>query len=82
MEAGGDIFHMLFDEWNFWAAIVMIIVSIWMFHHSLRYRSKDGESMAESCDEFVPGVFPKENDNLKMELTSTIVAFILIVYLT
>ena len=38
--------------------------------------------MVESCDEFVPGVFPKENDNLKMELTWTIVPFILIVYLT
>jgi|TARA_B100000530_G_scaffold215719_1_gene138386 cytochrome c oxidase subunit 2 len=82
VEAGGDIFHMLFDEWNFWAAIVMIIVLIWMFHHSLKYRSKDGKSRSESCDEFIPGVFPKENDNLKMELTWTIVPFILIVYLT
>ena len=82
MRAGGDIFWALFDEWNIWAAIVMVIVIIWQLHHSLKYRSPDGKSLAYDTDVFVPGVFPEENDNMKMELTWTIVPFILIVYLT
>ena len=80
--AGGDIFWALFNEFNFWAVIVLVIVLVWMFHHSLKYRSPDGKSLAYDSDEFVPGVFPKENDNMTMELTWTIVPFILIVYLT
>ena len=80
MRAGGEIFWYLFDIFNFWAAIVLFIVLVWMFHHSLKYRSKDGSD--NNIDDFKPGVFPKENDDLKMELTWTIVPFILIVYLT
>ena len=80
MKAGGDVFWALFDEFNFWALIVLIIVMVWMFHHSLRYRSKDGSN--NNVDNFTPGVFPKENDNLTMELTWTIIPFILLVYLT
>ena len=82
MKAGGDIFWSLFNEFNFWAVIVLVIVLVWMFHHSLRYRSSDGISLENDSDEFIPGVFPKENDNMKMELTWTIVPFILLVYLT
>ncbi|MDP6888987.1 MAG: hypothetical protein QF454_03035 [Candidatus Thalassarchaeaceae archaeon] len=82
MEAGGDIFWYLFDEFNFWAVIVLVIVVVWQFHNSLKYRSPDGKSLAYDSDVFVPGVFPEENDNMKMELTWTIVPFILIVYLT
>ena len=62
MRAGGDIFWALFDEWNIWAAIVMVIVIIWQLHHSLKYRSPDGKSLAYDSDVFVPGVFPEEND--------------------
>ncbi|MDE0708678.1 MAG: hypothetical protein OSB33_06990, partial [Candidatus Poseidoniales archaeon] len=80
MEAGGDIFWALFNEFNFWAAITFVIVMVWMFHHSLRYRSKDGSN--NNIDNFIPGVFPKENDDMRMELTWTIVPFILIIYLT
>jgi cytochrome c oxidase subunit 2 len=80
MKAGGDIFWALFNEFNFWAAITFVIVMVWMFHHSLRYRSKDGSD--NNIDNFIPGVFPKENDNMKMELTWTIIPFILIIYLT
>ena len=80
MEAGGEVFWDLFNEFNFWALIVLVIVIVWMFHHSLRYRSKDGSN--NNIDEFEPGVFPRENDNLTMELTWTIIPFILIVYLT
>jgi cytochrome c oxidase subunit 2 len=80
MEAGGEIFWYLFDIFNFWAVITLVIVLVWMFHHSLRYRSKDGSD--NNIDNFIPGVFPKENDDLRMELTWTIVPFILIVYLT
>ena len=64
MEAGGEIFHNLFDEFNFWAVIVFVIVIVWQFHHSLKYRSKDGKSLGYDSDEFTPGVFPKENDML------------------
>ena len=80
MEAGGDVFWNLFNEFNFWALIVLFIVLVWLFHNSLRYRSKDGSD--NNIDNFTPGVFPAENDNMKMELTWTIVPFILIVYLT
>ena len=80
MEAGGEVFWDLFNEFNFWALIVFFIVMVWMFHHTLRYRSKDGSN--NNVDNFIPGVFPKENDNLTMELTWTIVPFILIIYLT
>ena len=62
MKAGGDIFWSLFNEFNFWAVIVLVIVLVWMFHHSLRYRSSDGISLENDSDEFIPGVFPKEND--------------------
>ena len=77
MEAGGEVFWDLFNEFNFWALIVLVIVIVWMFHHSLRYRSKDGSN--NNIDNFVPGVFPKENDHLTMELTWTIVPCILII---
>ena len=80
MRAGGDVFWALFDEFDFWALIVLVIVLVWMFHHSLRYRSKDGSN--NNVDNFSPGVFPKENDNMTMELTWTIIPFILIIYLT
>ncbi len=80
MEAGGEVFWELFDVFNFWALIVLIIVVVWMFYNSLVFRSKDGSD--NNIDNFTPGVFPAENDNLKMELTWTIVPFILIVYLT
>ena len=80
MKAGGDIFWSLFNEFNFWAVITFVIVMVWMFHHSLRYRSKDGSN--NNVDDFKPGVFPKENDDMRMELTWTIVPFILIIYLT
>ena len=80
MEAGGEIFWYLFNIFNFWAAIVLVIVLVWLFYNSLKYRSKDGSN--NNIDDFKPGVFPKENDDLKMELTWTIVPFILIVYLT
>jgi len=80
MEAGGEIFWYLFDIFNFWAVIVLVIVLIWMFYNSLVFRSKDGSD--NNVDNFIPGVFPKENDNMTMELTWTIIPFILIVYLT
>ncbi|MEE3310542.1 MAG: cytochrome c oxidase subunit II [Candidatus Thermoplasmatota archaeon] len=80
MEAGGEIFWYLFDIFNFWAVIVLVIVLIWMFYNSLVFRSKDGSN--NNVDNFIPGVFPKENDNMTMELTWTIIPFILIVYLT
>ena len=80
MEAGGEHFWYLFDIFNFWALIVLVIVVVWMFYNSLRFRSKDGSD--NNIDNFTPGVFPKENDDLRMELTWTIVPFILIVYLT
>ena len=81
MQAGGDIFNALFDEFVFWSLIVGAITFGWMFHHSLRYRSKDDEP-DNNVDNLTPGVFPVENDNLKMELAWTIIPFILIVYLT
>ena len=52
----------------------------WLYHHSFFYRSKDGEN--PNVDNLEVGVFPAQNDNLKLELAWTIVPFILIVYLT
>ena len=80
MEAGGEIFHALFDEYFLWSIVVGVITFAWMGHHSLRYRSKDGSD--NNIDNLTPGVFPVENDNLTLELTWTIIPFILIVYLT
>jgi cytochrome c oxidase subunit 2 len=79
MEAGGPIFHELFDEFMLWSVIVGVITFAWLFHHSLRYRSKDGSN--NNVDDFTPGVFPKENGSLTMELTWTFVPFVIIVYL-
>ncbi|MDP6906746.1 MAG: cytochrome c oxidase subunit II [Candidatus Thalassarchaeaceae archaeon] len=80
MKAGGDIFNDLFDEFTLWAILVGIFTFSWLFHHSLKYRSKDGSD--NNIDNLTPGVFPVENDDLKLEVTWTVVPFILIVYLT
>lgn len=80
MRAGGVLFWEMFDEFFMWSIIVGVITFAWMAHHSLRYRSKDGSD--NNVDNFTPGVFPAENDDIRLELTWTIIPFILIVYLT
>ncbi|MEE2812266.1 MAG: cytochrome c oxidase subunit II [Candidatus Thermoplasmatota archaeon] len=80
MKAGSDLFYELFNEFVAWSILVFAITFIWQMHHSLRYRSKDGSD--NNVDNLTPGVFPKENDDLRLELTWTILPFILIVYLT
>ena len=64
----------------FWSLVVGAISFGWLYHHTYYYRSKEGES--PNIDDIEVGVFPKEYDNLKLEVTWTVLPFILIVWLT
>ena len=74
------LYDSLWNEYLAWSALVALFTFGWLYHHSFFYRSKDGEN--PNVDNLEVGVFPVENDDLKLELAWTIVPFILIVYLT
>ena len=74
------LYDSLWNEYLAWSALVALFTFGWLYHHSFFYRSEDGEN--PNIDNLEVGVFPAENDNLKLELAWTIVPFILIVYLT
>jgi len=74
------LYDSLWNEYLAWSALVALFTFGWLYHHSFFYRSKDGEN--PNIDNLEVGVFPAENDDLKLELAWTIVPFILIVYLT
>ena len=74
------LFDDLWNEYVVWSALVGIFTFGWLYHHSYWYRSEEGES--PNIDNLQVGVFPKEYDNLKLEITWIVVPFILIVYLT
>ena len=75
------LFFDLWDEFMLWSILVGVFTFGWLYHHSVTYRSKDGEELP-NVDEIEVGVFPKENDDLRLEVAWTILPFILIVYLT
>ena len=74
------IFHSLMITWNFWSLVVGILTFALLFYLIIRFKQvspKEG-----SPDNLTPGVFPKERDNLTLELTWFIVPSILVLYLT
>ena len=64
-----------------WSAIVGGFTFLWLAHHSLVYRSKNVDDDWEDVDGIKVGVFPKHNDDLKLELAWTIVPFLILVFM-
>ena len=74
------IFWDLLETWNFWSIIVGVFTFALLIFLVIRFRQISPTE--ESPDKIVPGVFPKERDNLTLELTWFIVPTILVLYLT
>ena len=74
------LYDAIWDDYILWSLLVGGIAFGWLYHHSYFYRSEDGES--PNVDNLEVGVFPKDYDNLRLEVTWTVLPFILIVYLT
>ena len=74
------LYDAIWDDYILWSLFVGAIAFGWLYHHSYFYRSEDGES--PNVDNLEVGVFPKDYDNLRLEVTWTVLPFILIVYLT
>jgi heme/copper-type cytochrome/quinol oxidase subunit 2 len=82
MGIASEGFDELWNHYEMWSIIVGAFTFIWLAHHSLVYRSKDVDDDWKDVDGIKVGVFPKHNDNIKLELAWTIIPFILIVWLT
>ena len=77
------LFETLWDEYIFWSLVVGAVAFGWLYHHSFWFLSKSGEvESTENIDDLQVGVFPRHNDNIKLEVAWTILPFILIIYLT
>jgi len=74
------LFDNLWNEYILWSFLVGGFTFIWLYHHSLWYRSDEDEEW-DNKDAIEVGVFPKEYDNFKLEVTWTVIPFLLIVYL-
>ena len=74
------LYDTIWDDYVLWSLFVGAIAFGWLYHHSYFYRSEDGES--PNIDNLEVGVFPKDYDNLRLEVTWTVLPFILIVWLT
>ena len=74
------LYDAIWDDYILWSLFVGAIAFGWLYHHSYFYRSEDGES--PNIDNLEVGVFPKDYDNLRLEVTWTILPFILIIWLT
>ena len=74
------IFRSLLDTWNFWSLVVGIFTFILLLYLVIRFREESPDD--PKLDGIKPGVFPKERDNLTLELTWFIVPTILVLYLT
>jgi len=74
------LYDAVWDDFILWSLFVGAIAFGWLYHHSFFYRSEDGES--PNVDNLEVGVFPKEYDNLRLEVTWTVLPFILIIWLT
>ena len=75
------LFDVLWDEYVLWSVFVSAVAFGWLYHHSFWFRSYDGED-PPNVDRLKVGVFPMHNDDLRLEVTWTILPFLLIVYLT
>ncbi|MCH2267797.1 MAG: hypothetical protein DSY41_00475 [Candidatus Poseidoniales archaeon] len=74
------LYDAIWDEYILWSLLVGVVTFGWLYHHSFYYRSSEGEK--PNVDELEVGVFPRENDNLRLEITWTVLPTLLIVYLT
>jgi heme/copper-type cytochrome/quinol oxidase subunit 2 len=74
------LYDAIWNDYILWSLFVGAIAFGWLYHHSYFYRSEDGES--PNVDNLEVGVFPKDYDNLRLEVTWTVLPFILIVWLT
>ena len=81
MAVTSPLFNVLWDEYIIWSLIVGVFTFGWLYHHSFAYRSTDGEK-PPNVDKIKVGVFPKHNDDLKLEVAWTVLPFLLIIYLT
>ena len=81
MAVTSPLFNVLWDEYILWSLLVGVFTFGWLYHHSFSYRSTDGENVP-NVDELKVGVFPKHNDDLKLEVAWTVAPFLLIIYLT
>ncbi|MDP6563150.1 MAG: hypothetical protein QF377_05225, partial [Candidatus Thalassarchaeum sp.] len=75
------LFDVLWDEYILWSILVGAIAFGWLYHHTFWFRSYDGED-PPNVDLLEVGVFPRHNDDMRLEVTWTILPFVLIVYLT
>jgi len=75
------LFEHLWDHYILWSVIVGVIAFGWLYHHSFWFTSKDGENLP-NVDAIEIGVFPKHNDDMRLEVAWTILPFLLIVWLT
>ena len=81
MAVTSPLFNVLWDEYILWSLLVGVFTFGWLYHHSFSYRSTDGENVP-NVDELKVGVFPKHNDDMKLEVAWTVAPFLLIIYLT
>ena len=77
MAVTSPLFNVLWDEYILWSLLVGVITFGWLYHHSFAYRSTDGEKVA-NVDDLKVGVFPKHNDDLRLEVAWTVLPFLLI----
>ena len=70
------LFDAIWDDYMFWSILVGAFSFGWLYHHTYYYRAKEGES--PNIDNLEVGVFPKEYDNFKLEVTWTVLPLSLI----
>jgi len=75
------IFEGLWDHYILWSGIVAVIAFGWLYHHSFWFISEDGKEVP-NVDEIAIGVFPKHNDDMRLEVAWTVLPFLLIIWLT
>ena len=74
-------FAALWDVFNFWAFLVGILTFVLLGYLILRYRAKSGHHPQKDSP-FIPGFFPEERDNAKLEFAWFLGPLILVIYLT
>ncbi|MDP7002303.1 MAG: hypothetical protein QF911_01845 [Candidatus Thalassarchaeaceae archaeon] len=76
-----ELFDNLWDHYILWSILVGAIAFGWLYHHSFWFISNDSE-VPPNVDGLEIGVFPIHNDDMRLEVTWTVLPFILIIWLT
>ena len=79
MPAEYTTFHGLYDDFMFWSIVVGGFTFAWLTYTVLVHRK--GLTSEKALEDITPGVFPKERDNLTLELAWFIVPSILVAWL-